>query len=68
MNSMVFAEIKPQIEQLSHDEMLKAMAFLKSRLRADTSANSEELAQRHTEMDAGKKVHWEALKQQLGLS
>ena len=26
---MFFAEIKPQIEQLPHDELLKAMAYLK---------------------------------------
>ena len=68
MNTMVFAELRPQLEQLPHDEMLKALAFLKSRLRADTPANREELAQRHAEMDAGKKVHWEDLKLQLGLS
>ena len=64
---MVFAEIKPQMEQLPHEEMVKAMAFLKSRLRADDPANQAELARRHAEMDAGKKVRWEDLKQQLGL-
>lgn len=52
---MIFAELRPRMEQLPHDEMAKAMAFLKSRLRADTDANREELAQRHAEMDAGKK-------------
>ena len=65
---MVFAEIKPQMEQLSHDEMVKAWAFLRSRLRADTVENREELAQHHAEMDAGKKVRWEDLKRSLGLS
>jgi len=65
---MVFAEIKPQIEQLQHEEMVKALAFLKSRLRAENPANQAELAQRHAEMDAGKKVRWEDLKRQLGLS
>ena len=65
---MVFAEIKPQIEKLPHAEMLKALAFLKSKLRADTPANQEELARRHAEMDAGRKVRWEDLKRQLGLS
>jgi hypothetical protein len=65
---MVFAEIRPQMEQLPHEEMVKAMAFLKSRMRADDPANQAELARRHAEMDAGKKVHWEDLKQQLGLS
>ncbi len=52
---MIFAEIRPQMEQLPRDEMLKAMAFLRSRLRADTDVNREELSQHHTEMDAGKK-------------
>jgi hypothetical protein len=65
---MVFAEIRPQMEQLPHDEMVKALAFLKSRLRADTDANRADLAQHHTDMDAGKKVRWEDLKRQLGLS
>ena len=65
---MVFTQIKPQMEQLPHDEMVKALAFLRSRLRADTVVNREELAQRHAEMDAGKKVRWEDLKRQLGLS
>jgi hypothetical protein len=48
--------------------MVKAMAFLKSRLRADTIANQEELSSLHAEMDAGKEVRWEDLKRQLGLS
>lgn len=64
---MVFAEIRPQMEQLPHDEMVKALAFLKSRLRADNPENQAELARRHAEMDAGKKVRWEDLKRQLGL-
>ena len=64
---MIFAEIKPQMEQLPHEEMVKALAFLRSRLRADTDANREELAQRHAEMDAGKKVRWDDLKRQMGL-
>ena len=65
---MVFTEIRPQMEQLSHDEMLKALAFLKSRLRAETEANRDTLAREHAEMDAGRKVRWEDLKKQLGLS
>jgi hypothetical protein len=68
MSTMVFAEIRPQMEQLPPDEMVKALAFLRSRLRADTDANREELAQRHAEMDAGKKIRWEDLKRQLGES
>jgi hypothetical protein len=65
---MVFAEIKPQMEQLPHDEMVKALAFRKSRLRSENDANREELARHHAEMDAGKKVRWEDLKRQLDLS
>lgn len=65
---MVFAEIKGQLEQLPHDEMVKALAFLRSRLRAETEANQNELAKYHAEMDAGKRVRWEDLKRQLGLS
>ncbi len=65
---MVFAEIIPQIEQLPPEEMRKAMAFLKSRLRAGNPANEAELARHHAEMDAGKKVRWDELKRQLGLS
>ena len=65
---MSFADLKPQIAQLPHDEMVQALAFLKSRLRADSPANREELAHRHTQMEAGRKVQWEALKQQLGLT
>ena len=65
---MVFTEIRPQMEQLSHDEMLKALAFLKSRLRVETEANRDALAREHAEMDAGRKVRWEDLKKQLGLS
>lgn len=65
---MIFAEIRPQMEQLPHEELVKALAYLKSRLRADNPANQAELARRHAEMDAGKKVRWEDLKRQLGLS
>jgi hypothetical protein len=46
---------------------VKALAFLKSRLRADTAANREHLSRVHSEMDAGKKVVWDDLKRQLGL-
>jgi hypothetical protein len=65
---MVFAELKPQIEALSHDEMVKALAFLRSRLRADSEANRAELSRRHAEMDAGRKVDWDELKRELDLS
>jgi len=64
---MSFADLKPQMEQLPHDQMVQALAFLKSRLRADNPANREELARCHTEMESGRKVSWEDLKRQLGL-
>jgi hypothetical protein len=63
-----FADIRPQIEQLPHDEMVKTLAYLKSRLRTDTDANSKELARLNAEIDGGRKVRWEDLKQKLGLS
>ncbi|MCX6934429.1 MAG: hypothetical protein NTZ29_17375 [Verrucomicrobia bacterium] len=46
LSGMFFAEIKPQIEQLPHDELLKAMAYLKHLLRAENPAYQRELAQR----------------------
>lgn len=64
---MIFAELRPQMEKLPHDEMVKALAFLKSRLRADTATNREQLSQVRDEMDAGKKVRWDDLKRELGL-
>jgi hypothetical protein len=65
---MVFAELKPHIEQLPHAERVKAMAFLKHLLRAENPEHQRELAGAHAEIDAGKKVRWEDLKRQLGLS
>ena len=65
---MVFTELKPQIEQLPHEERIKALAFLKHLLRSENPEYQSELARRHTEMDAGRKVNWEDLKKQLGLS
>jgi hypothetical protein len=65
---MVFAEIKPQIEKLPRDEMLKAMAYMKHLLQAEDPEYQRELARRHAEMDAGHKIRWEDLKKQLGLS
>lgn len=65
---MSFADIRPQIEQLPHDEMVKTLAYLKSRLRTDKDANSKELARLNAEIDGGRKVRWEDLKQKLGLS
>ena len=65
---MIFTEIKPQIELLPHDERVKALAFLKHLLRAENPEYQRELARRHAEMDAGRKVRWEDLKKQLGLA
>ena len=62
---MVFAEIKPQIEQLPHGEQLKAIAFLKHLLRAENPAYQHELAQRHADLDAGKKISLTDAKRRL---
>ncbi len=43
----------PQIEQLPREEMLKAMAYLKHRLRADDPEYQRELAKRHAAIEAG---------------
>ena len=53
---MVFAEIKPQIEQLPHDERVKAMAYLKHLLRAENPDYQRELTQRHADIEAGRKI------------
>lgn len=63
---MVFAELKPQIEQLSHEERLKAMAYLKHLLRADNPAYQRELAQRHADIEAGRGVSLTEAKKRLG--
>jgi len=63
---MSFAELKPQIEQLPHDEMLKAMAYLKHLLRADNPAYQAELARRHADLDAGKGITLDEAKRRLG--
>jgi hypothetical protein len=47
---MVFAEIRPQIEKLPREEMLKALAFLKHRLRADDPVYQADLARRHADL------------------
>ena len=62
---MVFTEIKPQISRLSHGEMLKTVAYLKHLLRVDTSDNQRDLARRHAEMDAGRKVGLAEVKRRL---
>jgi hypothetical protein len=63
---MVFAEIKPQIEKLPREEMLKALAFLKHRLRADDPVYQADLARRHADLDAGKGISLSEAKRRLG--
>ena len=63
---MVFAEIKPQIEQLAPDERLKALAFLKHLLRAENPVYQAELARRNAELDAGQGVPLSEAKRRLG--
>ena len=62
---MVFAEIRPQIEQLSRGELLKALAFLKHRLRAENPESQRELAQRHVDIETGQGVSLEEAKRRL---
>ena len=68
MSIMVFTEIKSQLEQLSREEMLKTMAFLKHVLRADSPEYQAELARRHAELDQGKGVSLTEAKRRLGES
>jgi hypothetical protein len=65
---MVFAEIKPQIEQLPHEELLKALAYLKHRLRAENPEYQRELAQRHADIEAGHGISLTEAKKRLGQS
>ena len=65
MSTMVFTEIKPQLEQLPHAELLKAMAFLKHLLRAESPEYQAELARRHDELDQGKGVSLTEAKRRL---
>jgi hypothetical protein len=65
---MIFAELRPQIDQLPHDERVKAMAYLKHLLRAENPEYQRELAQRHADIEAGKGVSLTEAKRRLGLS
>lgn len=62
---MVFAEIKPQIEQLDPTERLKAFAFLKHLLRAEDPAYQAEIARRHADIDAGRGISLSEAKRRL---
>ena len=62
---MIFAEIKPQIEQLPHEELLKTMAYLKHLLRAENPAYQRELAQRHADIEGGQGVNLTEAKRRL---
>jgi len=62
---MGFAELKSQIAQLPPRELLEVMAFLKHLRRADTKENQRDLARRHAEMDAGRKVTLTGVKRRL---
>jgi hypothetical protein len=68
MPTMIFAELKPQIEQLPREEMLKALAYLKHLVRAENTQHREDLAQRHADIDAGRKVSLSEAKRRLGES
>ena len=63
---MSFADLKPQIEQLPQEDMLKAMAYLKQLLRAENPAYQAELARRNAELDAGKGITLDEAKHRLG--
>jgi hypothetical protein len=63
---MIFTEIKPQLEQLPHEEMLKTMAYLKHLLRAENKEHQSELARRHADMDAGKRLSLDEARRRLG--
>ena len=62
---MGFTEIKPQIERLPHDEMLKVLAYLKHLLRAENPAYQRELAQRHADIEAGRGISLTEAKERL---
>ncbi len=62
---MTFTEIKPQIEKLPHEEMVKAMAYIKHLLRAENPAYQAELARRHAELDAGQGITLTEAKRRL---
>lgn len=64
---MSFAELKPQLDRLPPEEMLKAFAYLKHLLRAESPANQADLARRHVDLDEGKGIPFDEVKRRLGL-
>ena len=62
---MAFAELMPQIEQLPREEMLKALAYLKHRVRTDDTEYQHELARRHADIEAGRGVTLNEAKRRL---
>jgi len=58
--------MKPQLEQLSHAELLKIAAYVKHRLRAESPAYQRELAQRHVDFEEGRGVTLAEAKKRLG--
>jgi hypothetical protein len=62
---MVFAEIKPQIDRLLPSERLKVLAYIKHLRQAENPAYKKELARRHAEMDAGRKITLTEAKRRL---
>ncbi len=65
---MVFAEIKPQIEKLPRDEMLKTLAYMKHLLRVENPEYQRELARRHEDIEAGRGISLDEAKKRLGIS
>ncbi len=65
ISAMIFAELKPQIEKLPHEEMLKAVAYLKHLLRAENPEYQRELSQRHADIDAGRGISLTEAKKRL---
>jgi len=68
MATMIFAELKPHLEQLPREEMLKALAYLKHLVRAENAQHRQDLAQRHADIEAGRKISLNEAKRRLGNS
>ena len=62
---MVFAEIKPQIEKLPHEELVKALAYLKHLVTSDNPEYQRDLAQRHADIESGHGISLNDAKKRL---